>query len=90
MPSVKGSEARWNSWPLRGETWRHVRRPQLPPQELPALTRVSCCRLEAADLWEKVGLQWQRENEDDLKDKLDFATPPPAHHPSPGECSRRA
>uniref|UniRef100_A0A452TIB1 Dynein axonemal assembly factor 5 n=2 Tax=Ursus maritimus TaxID=29073 RepID=A0A452TIB1_URSMA len=39
--------------------------------------------LEAADLWEKVGLQWQRENEDDLKDKLDFATPPPAHHPSP-------
>ncbi|XP_032183582.1 dynein assembly factor 5, axonemal isoform X2 [Mustela erminea] len=39
--------------------------------------------LAAANLWEKVGLQWQRENEDDLKDKLDFATPPPAHHPSP-------
>ncbi|XP_053749812.1 dynein axonemal assembly factor 5 isoform X2 [Panthera pardus] len=39
--------------------------------------------LTAASLWEKVGLQWQRENEDDLKDKLDFASPPPAHHPSP-------
>ncbi|XP_025719453.2 dynein axonemal assembly factor 5 isoform X1 [Callorhinus ursinus] len=39
--------------------------------------------LAAAGLWEKVGLQWQRENEDDLKDKLDFSTPPPAHHPSP-------
>ncbi|XP_032728744.1 dynein assembly factor 5, axonemal isoform X2 [Lontra canadensis] len=39
--------------------------------------------LAATNLWEKVGLQWQRENEDDLKDKLDFATPPPAHHPSP-------
>ncbi|XP_007525181.1 dynein axonemal assembly factor 5 isoform X2 [Erinaceus europaeus] len=37
----------------------------------------------AASLWEQVGLQWQQENEDDLKDKLDFASPPPAHHPSP-------
>ncbi|XP_019492960.1 PREDICTED: dynein assembly factor 5, axonemal [Hipposideros armiger] len=37
----------------------------------------------AASLWEKVGLQWQQENEEDLKDKLDFASPPPAHHPSP-------
>lgn len=50
---------------------------------------VLCHRCEAASLWEKVGLQWQRENEDDLKDKLDFASPPPAHHPSPGECSPR-
>ncbi|XP_036095862.1 dynein assembly factor 5, axonemal [Molossus molossus] len=39
--------------------------------------------LEAAGLWEKVGLQWQKENEEDLKDKLDFTSPPPAHHPSP-------
>ncbi|KAM5300602.1 dynein axonemal assembly factor 5 [Glossophaga mutica] len=38
---------------------------------------------EAASLWEKAGLQWQKENEEDLKDKLDFASPPPAHHPSP-------
>ncbi|KAF6280593.1 dynein axonemal assembly factor 5 [Rhinolophus ferrumequinum] len=37
----------------------------------------------AASLWEKIGLQWQQENEEDLKDKLDFASPPPAHHPSP-------
>ncbi|XP_033282674.2 dynein axonemal assembly factor 5 isoform X2 [Orcinus orca] len=39
---------------------------------------------EAAGLWEQVGLRWQMENEEDLKDKLDFAGPPPAHHPSPG------
>lgn len=39
---------------------------------------------EASSLWEQVGLQWQTENEEDLKDKLDFASPPPAHHPSPG------
>lgn len=38
---------------------------------------------EAARLWEEAGLQWQKENEHDLKDKLDFASPPPAHHPSP-------
>lgn len=47
------------------------------------------CRHEATSLWEKVGLQWQTENEEDLKDKLDFASPPPAHHPSPGECLPR-
>ncbi|XP_007941344.1 dynein axonemal assembly factor 5 [Orycteropus afer afer] len=35
----------------------------------------------ATSLWEKVGLQWQKENEEDLKDKLDFATPPPPHYP---------
>ncbi|XP_039767023.1 dynein assembly factor 5, axonemal isoform X1 [Ornithorhynchus anatinus] len=35
----------------------------------------------AFDLWEKIGLQWQKENEDDLKDKLDFAAPPPSHYP---------
>ncbi|XP_006167960.2 dynein assembly factor 5, axonemal [Tupaia chinensis] len=35
----------------------------------------------AASLWEKIGLQWQKENEEDLKDKLDFASPPPAHYP---------
>ncbi|XP_032315719.1 LOW QUALITY PROTEIN: dynein assembly factor 5, axonemal [Camelus ferus] len=46
--------------------------------EIPEVAR------EAANLWEKVGLQWQTENEEDLKDKLDFAGPPPAHHPSPG------
>lgn len=44
-----------------------------------------CGRCGAAGLWEQVGLRWQMENEEDLKDKLDFAGPPPAHHPSPGE-----
>ncbi|KAM4820819.1 dynein axonemal assembly factor 5 [Thomomys bottae] len=38
-------------------------------------------RQSAASLWEKVGLQWQKENEEDLKDKLDFASPPPPHYP---------
>lgn len=45
------------------------------------------CRHEAASLWDEVGLQWQEENREDLKDKLDFASPPPAHHPSPGRCT---
>ncbi|XP_014651115.1 PREDICTED: dynein assembly factor 5, axonemal [Ceratotherium simum simum] len=45
--------------------------------EIPEITRA------AASLWEQVGLQWQKENEEDLKDKLDFASPPPAHHPYP-------
>lgn len=51
----------------------------------PLPTRVSVLRCTAAGLWERAGLQWQQENEDDLKDKLDFAQPPPAHHPAPGE-----
>lgn len=41
---------------------------------------ISC---SATSLWEQVGLQWQQENEQDLKDKLDFASPPPPHYPSP-------
>lgn len=43
------------------------------------------CRQTATSLWEKVGLQWQEENETDLKDKLDFASPPPPHYPEHGE-----
>ncbi|XP_030788277.1 dynein assembly factor 5, axonemal isoform X3 [Rhinopithecus roxellana] len=35
----------------------------------------------AVSLWEEVGLQWQKENEEDLKDKLDFAPPTPPHYP---------
>uniref|UniRef100_A0A2K5EZ71 Dynein axonemal assembly factor 5 n=1 Tax=Aotus nancymaae TaxID=37293 RepID=A0A2K5EZ71_AOTNA len=35
----------------------------------------------AASLWEDVSLHWQRENEEDLKDKLDFAPPRPPHYP---------
>ncbi|NXT01149.1 DAAF5 factor, partial [Jacana jacana] len=30
--------------------------------------------------WEKVGLQWERENEEDLKDKMDFSLSP-SHYP---------
>lgn len=42
-------------------------------------------RQTATSLWEKVGLQWQEENEADLKDKLDFASPPPPNYPEHGE-----
>lgn len=34
--------------------------------------------------WEKVGLQWEKENEEDLKDKMDFSVPP-SHYPKGGE-----
>uniref|UniRef100_A0A8B9QLI2 Dynein axonemal assembly factor 5 n=1 Tax=Apteryx owenii TaxID=8824 RepID=A0A8B9QLI2_APTOW len=30
--------------------------------------------------WEKTGLQWEKENEDDLKDKIDFSVAP-SHYP---------
>ncbi|OXB67597.1 hypothetical protein ASZ78_004715 [Callipepla squamata] len=30
--------------------------------------------------WEKIGLQWEKENEEDLKDKMDFSVPP-SHYP---------
>ncbi|GAB1290384.1 Dynein axonemal assembly factor 5 [Apodemus speciosus] len=43
--------------------------------EMPEVRRI------ATSLWEKVGLQWQEENEADLKDKLDFASPPPPNYP---------
>ena len=32
------------------------------------------------------GLKYERENEDDLKDKLDFVAPAPQHYPDGGEC----
>ncbi|XP_047427103.1 dynein axonemal assembly factor 5-like isoform X1 [Mugil cephalus] len=38
-------------------------------------------RLLAADLWRQVGAQWEKENEDDLKDKMDFLLTPPPHYP---------
>ncbi|XP_054851534.1 dynein axonemal assembly factor 5 isoform X2 [Eublepharis macularius] len=31
----------------------------------------------ALSYWKKVGLQWEKENEDDIKDKLDFYSTPP-------------
>ncbi|MBN3308045.1 DAAF5 factor, partial [Amia calva] len=42
-------------------------------------------RLLAADYWKKAGCQWQQENEDDLKDKLDFLTSPPSLYPAGAE-----
>ncbi|XP_030646767.1 dynein assembly factor 5, axonemal [Chanos chanos] len=38
-------------------------------------------RTLAAELWRQVGSQWERENEDDLKDKMDFLTSPPLRYP---------
>ncbi|XP_003450103.1 dynein assembly factor 5, axonemal [Oreochromis niloticus] len=39
-------------------------------------------RLLAVDLWKQVGAQWEKENEDDIKDKMDFLLTPPPHYPS--------
>uniref|UniRef100_A0A671MPT5 Dynein assembly factor 5, axonemal-like n=1 Tax=Sinocyclocheilus anshuiensis TaxID=1608454 RepID=A0A671MPT5_9TELE len=36
----------------------------------------------AEDLWKKVGSQWEKENEDDLKDKMDFLLPAPVLYTS--------
>lgn len=53
--------------------------------DLTATPVLLCCRQIATSLWEKVGLQWQEENEADLKDKLDFASPPPPNYPEHGK-----
>lgn len=37
----------------------------------------------AEDLWKQIGAQWEIENEDDLKDKMDFQIP--ARYASEGE-----
>lgn len=39
----------------------------------------------ALTYWEKIGLQWEKENEEDLKDKMDFSVSPP-HYPKGGKC----
>uniref|UniRef100_A0A8C1HUQ8 Dynein axonemal assembly factor 5 n=1 Tax=Cyprinus carpio carpio TaxID=630221 RepID=A0A8C1HUQ8_CYPCA len=36
----------------------------------------------AEDLWKQVGSQWEKENEDDLKDKMDFLLPAPVLYTS--------
>ncbi|XP_041813590.1 dynein assembly factor 5, axonemal-like [Chelmon rostratus] len=38
-------------------------------------------RFLAADLWKQVGAQWETENEEDIKDKLDFLLTPPHFYP---------
>lgn len=42
-------------------------------------------RLLAADLWKQVGAQWEKENEEDIKDKLDFLLTPPPFYPPGGQ-----
>ncbi|XP_063790584.1 dynein axonemal assembly factor 5 isoform X2 [Pseudophryne corroboree] len=39
-------------------------------------------RQTALEYWQKIGLQWERENEDDLKDQMDFGVPCPPLYPS--------
>ncbi|XP_035389658.1 dynein assembly factor 5, axonemal [Electrophorus electricus] len=39
----------------------------------------------AWELWRQVGTQWEKENEDDLKDKMDFALSTPFLYPPGGE-----
>lgn len=43
------------------------------------------CRVLAADLWRQVGAQWEKENEDDIKDKMDFLLTPPPFYPAGGQ-----
>ncbi|XP_061079679.1 dynein axonemal assembly factor 5 [Conger conger] len=55
---------------------------KLIPLLLTSLTdEVPEIRLLAEDLWRRTGAQWEKENEQDLKDKLDFLLEPPAHYP---------
>ena len=42
------------------------------------------CRRESRQLWNEAGLQYEEENEKDLKDKLDFIQPLPALYPDGG------
>lgn len=39
----------------------------------------------AADLWKQVGAQWEKENEEDIKDKMDFLLTPPPYYPAGGQ-----
>uniref|UniRef100_A0A8C6TRS7 Dynein axonemal assembly factor 5 n=1 Tax=Neogobius melanostomus TaxID=47308 RepID=A0A8C6TRS7_9GOBI len=39
-------------------------------------------KLLASDLWWQVGAQWEKENEEDIKDKMDFLLTPPPFYPS--------
>ncbi|KAG8006970.1 Dynein assembly factor 5 [Nibea albiflora] len=38
-------------------------------------------RFLAADLWKQAGVQWEKENEEDIKDKMDFLLTPPPFYP---------
>ncbi|VDO05084.1 unnamed protein product [Rodentolepis nana] len=39
-------------------------------------------REEAMAIWHDIGLKFQKENENDLKDKIDFDPGPPSHYPA--------
>ena len=41
----------------------------------------------AAELWRQTGALWEQENEDDLKDKMDFLLTPPDLYPAGGELT---
>lgn len=43
------------------------------------------CRFLAADLWKQAGAQWEKENEEDIKDKMDFLLTPPPFYPPGGQ-----
>lgn len=42
-------------------------------------------RLLSADLWKQVGAQWEKENEEEIKDKMDFLLTPPPFYPPGGQ-----
>ncbi|NXI52986.1 DAAF5 factor, partial [Chloroceryle aenea] len=48
--------------------------------EIPENITYFVSRKLASTYWEKIGLQWEKENEEDLKDKMDFSVPP-SHYP---------
>ncbi|NXY48339.1 DAAF5 factor, partial [Ceuthmochares aereus] len=48
--------------------------------EIPENTLLFMSRELAWAYWERIGLQWEKENEDDLKDKMDFSVSP-SHYP---------
>lgn len=43
----------------------------------------------AVELWRQVGAQWEKENEEDLKDKMDFLGSPPPRYPTGGELKNQ-
>lgn len=45
-------------------------------------------RALACELWRQVGTQWEKENEDDLKDKMDFSLSPTLQYPPRGEFNK--
>lgn len=52
-------------------------------------TLVLYFRQLAVSYWKRIGLQWEKENEEDLKDKLDFYSAP-SHYPEGREYCRKA